>query len=975
VSDVPDGPPGQDEPWVTSLPPLTAGDGPDDPAAPVLPFTLYGFELADDFRADMAPGELTKDEEDYRSRAYEAVLHFALDFGLEIFPVWHAVNGACACRDGISCPSAGKHPADLRWPETATSDPERAARWWRPVEPREKLTDWRPLAGVGARMGSRHFILDVDTDAGKAGEQSLARLVAEHGEAMPATLAYQTGGGGRQHIMLIPPGIEVRSSASKLGDNLDIKGMNGYGILPPSRSGKGEYRMLADQSPDVPPPAWLADWLREQHRQRTERVSSSAAALGGQVRQVPLDGLTRRAQAYISGALASAVQKVSQAEANHNRNTTLNDEAFSLFARFGPAGFLDPDDIAAALQDAAEACGLYGTEIGRTIASACGGALRKPRDSELPDFLFEVPGPEHPDGLVKLGIKEAVYRFEEDYDLREAVGGEFYARPSEAGTPAVVTEIGDALGRKVALWWRDAAEAWNESLRKRRQKAAEEKAAAEAAEAERLEGLSRRERAEAEEEQLAQAKADLEAGFAGPAGPEPRAGEDEDTDKEADVFPSPGTIDRILFHLRASASRHERVDLHMRVTDEPGRLVVDLCDDQGSVVLITAGGWQVCDVREVPGSPWFRRGRQMLPQVVPQPPDDVMAALKDAQSVIGLDDSQWALVFGYLVGGHFPGTDRPGIWFSGPSGAGKTTRAKMAAGLIDPAAELGGRINLKRDPRDARAKAMNRYLFSMDNIGHVSPDESDFWCTLHTGSADEVRQLNTDNVMLTYAYKRIGMGTSVNLPEGFQPDALRRLVHVELEATDDHPDAGLLWQAYDTIKAEVLGALFSVLAGVLGHLDEAMAADLPGCPELSAYARRLHAADLAYPGLRLYEAYRRHAEDIMAQRGLEDPLAILVCEAMDKLPPGELGRRTLDDSPARLYQYLENVAGTRAMERWWPVGVTQLGHRLTLLDAPLRRLGVTVKRGPRTKNARSYRIVSVRGIGTTAGARTGDADP
>ena len=64
----------------------------------------------------------------------------------------------------------------------------------------------------------------------------------------------------------------------------------------------------------------------------------------------------------------------------------------------------------------------------------------------------------------------------------------------------------------------------------------------------------------------------------------------------------------------------------MRVTDEPGRLVVDLCDDQGSVVVITADGWQVADVREVPGSPWFRRGAQMLPQAVPQSPGDVLAA-------------------------------------------------------------------------------------------------------------------------------------------------------------------------------------------------------------------------------------------------------------------------------------------------------------------------------------------------------------
>src|ERR1700683_5576701 len=136
---------------------------------------------------------------------------------------------ACACRDGESCLSAGKHPCDLRWPEMATADPKQAARWWRPLEPGETLpVDWRPQANVGAVMGEKYFITDVDTDAGKQGEESLARLVAEHGEAMPATLTYQTGGGGRQYVLLVPEGIEVRSSASKLASGIDIKGYNGY---------------------------------------------------------------------------------------------------------------------------------------------------------------------------------------------------------------------------------------------------------------------------------------------------------------------------------------------------------------------------------------------------------------------------------------------------------------------------------------------------------------------------------------------------------------------------------------------------------------------------------------------------------------------------------------------------------------------------------------------------------------------------
>ena len=366
---------------------------PDEPPDPPPTFTIGGkvYEFAADFRGDVSAFELTAEEEDYRHRAHAAALHYARDFGLSLIPVWWMKDKVtCACRDGESCGSAGKHPVDLRWPEVATSDPEQAARWWRPLQPGETLpTDWRPQANIGAMMGDRHFITDVDTDAGKQGDESLARLIAEGGgEQMPDTLSYKTGGGGRQYIMLCPPGVEVRNSTSDLADGIDIRGYNGYGILPPSRSAKGEYVMGTDVAPDVPPPGWEADWLREQHRQRTEHIRAHPA---GDPRQIPQDGLTRRAHGYVTAAFAGAVAKVAAAEET-KRNTTLNAECFDLFSKFVPAGLLSAGDVAAAMQSAAEACGLESDAAGRTIASAWNGGQKKPRDHELPDWLFEPPG-------------------------------------------------------------------------------------------------------------------------------------------------------------------------------------------------------------------------------------------------------------------------------------------------------------------------------------------------------------------------------------------------------------------------------------------------------------------------------------------------------------------------------------------------------------------------------------------------------
>ena len=363
-----------------------ATPGQDDPG---------GFDYADEWVGDV-PNELTPEQEAYRAEAYEKVLHYARDYGLAIFTVYGMKNSqACACVQGELCdPKAkGKHPYDLRWPESATSDPEQAARWWRPLAPGEEKIDWRPTANVGTLLGERHFLFDVDTDGDKQGSASQARLEREGGEELPATLTYQTGGGGRGRIMAIPPGTEVRSSASKIAPDIDIKSIRSYGILPPSRSGKGEYLMLDDRSPDVQPPGWLSDWFREQHRGRTEHIRRHPC---GDPRQIPADGLTKRAHAYLTSAFKDAVATVAAAP-DGKRNQALNDECFDMFAKFVPAGLLSADDVAAAMQEAGESCGLEPKAVYATIESARGGGQRKDRSSELPEFLFAEPGDEDQD--------------------------------------------------------------------------------------------------------------------------------------------------------------------------------------------------------------------------------------------------------------------------------------------------------------------------------------------------------------------------------------------------------------------------------------------------------------------------------------------------------------------------------------------------------------------------------------------------
>jgi hypothetical protein len=93
------------------------------------------------------------------------------------------------------------------------------------------------------------------------------------------------------------------------------------------------------------------------------------------------------------------------------RNDSLNDQAFALFSRFGNAGLLDVDEIAAAMQEAGEACGLDSKGTYATIRSAWKGGQIKDRSGELPDFVFEEPVPATADHPLLPDIYPAVQTF------------------------------------------------------------------------------------------------------------------------------------------------------------------------------------------------------------------------------------------------------------------------------------------------------------------------------------------------------------------------------------------------------------------------------------------------------------------------------------------------------------------------------------------------------------------------------------
>ncbi|MCR9272545.1 MULTISPECIES: bifunctional DNA primase/polymerase [Mameliella] len=144
--------------------------------------------------------------------------------GWAVFPVHGIVDGRCTCGSD-DCKSPGKHPVFPGGFKNATTDGETIRDWWSQV----------PDANVAIATGeaSGIFVLDVDIGADKSGERSLAELEERIGR-LPAEAVVRTGSGGL-HFYFAMPSAPIRSSASRLGLNLDVRGTGGYVVAPPSK--------------------------------------------------------------------------------------------------------------------------------------------------------------------------------------------------------------------------------------------------------------------------------------------------------------------------------------------------------------------------------------------------------------------------------------------------------------------------------------------------------------------------------------------------------------------------------------------------------------------------------------------------------------------------------------------------------------------------------------------------------------------
>jgi putative DNA primase/helicase len=242
-----------------------------------------------------------------------------------------------------------------------------------PAEVRQDFSRW-PGARIGIVTGAVSSIIVVDVDTleghGVDGAIALAELEVRHGK-LPETLQAMSPSGSRHFYFRHPgPDIKIKSSDSKLGDGIDIKGDGGCVTAPPSINLDGRRYRWLNPSPIAPMPAWLIG-LTTKSRISAPPVSERVGTCIG----------TIHPGAYGARALEREIDALTNA-APGGRNRALNRASFSLH-QLVAGGELNSGEVEGRLIGASAANGLIAADglpsVMATIESGRRAGLQQPR--------------------------------------------------------------------------------------------------------------------------------------------------------------------------------------------------------------------------------------------------------------------------------------------------------------------------------------------------------------------------------------------------------------------------------------------------------------------------------------------------------------------------------------------------------------------------------------------------------------------
>jgi len=175
---------------------------------------------------------------------------------------------------------------------------------------------------------------------------------------------------------------------------------------------------------------------------------------------------------------------------------------------------------------------------------------------------------------------------------------------------------------------------------------------------------------------------------------------------EHEILPRASVLREVIHLLEAKTQfgNVPRVQISRRVASAPGKVILDLYNDQGEVVEISPTGWHVTQNLGV----YFRSSRSARP--LPHP-EKSAAALAKLRAVLHLTPEHFTRCMSWLTSAMSPAGPYPILVVQG---AGKSSVASLLRSLIDPGSAPF--CPAPNSSRDLQSLAAHNWILALDRI-------------------------------------------------------------------------------------------------------------------------------------------------------------------------------------------------------------------------------------------------------------------
>lgn len=416
-----------------------------------------------------------------------------------------------------------------------------------------------------------------------------------------------------------------------------------------------------------------------------------------------------------------------------------------------------------------------------------------------------------------------------------------------------------------------------------------------------------------------------------------------EAEQAAGTIPPSQAVEDVLRSIEGHCSRGPVYDTFRRVAASEHAIFLDLADDLGKAVKVTADGWTIVSDHPIK----FIRNGSM--KAIPEPEGGSM--IEELRSFVHGDDDVFVLVVAWLIGCLMHKGPFPVLIIGGEQGSGKSFISRLLRALIDPSTVP--LRSMPREERDLLVAALNNWVIGFDNLSTMPNWLSDALCRISTGSGFGTRKLHTDGEeMIIGASRPVMTNSIIDLAE--RPDFADRSIGIHLPriSESERRAEADVWKAFEEARPRILGALLDAAAT---GLRRRAAIRLDRLPRLADFAIWVEACAPAL-GLNAGEfldAYDRNKVQINEVALEADPVAIAILNFVKGLPSGQF-----EGSPSQLLADLNSTTPEASRKsKYWPMTPNAMGSRIKRVAPLLRGAGFEVD--SRKSGTRTIRIVNL----------------